>query len=415
MKSTKKLLALLLALVMVLSLSVSALATPTGSTAVDSIDGVTSITVNGATAYYEKDSTSASQVYIRASVTGGTEYDLKNATVVVNRSSISTTVTSTDMTFTGVLARTASGVNLFNNACTITINGTSYIIAAGLPSGTVGISPSDPLRVTALTASSATGTISASNVQNPYMGNTTLAGSEWTFIKYTISASSGSISDRSNVTATLNIPTGTSAPTANSCVLQAVTGSGSAQTTALDLSDPAPKMKITSGSDSREYYVFVTGGSTFTVSYGINFYEALNSTYYTGTVKTAVDTLNEQAKEYFGTTVGTENSYAYGTITVTAGETVMDIMHKFAVKYGYTSEVPEGCTYMATLNGIGEFDFGSMSGWMYTNTPAWNAAGEALYTTWFTPPIGGADYTLSDGDEICWFICTDYTHHPWQS
>lgn len=91
------------------------------------------------------------------------------------------------------------------------------------------------------------------------------------------------------------------------------------------------------------------------MKYGIDFTEAMADSHYTGTVKTAVDTLNTQAKEFFGITDG----HAYGERVVNSGETVMDIMHKFAVKYSYTSEVPEGCTYMATLNGIGEFTLGS--------------------------------------------------------
>lgn len=105
----------------------------------------------------------------------------------------------------------------------------------------------------------------------------------------------------------------------------------------------------------------------------------------------------------------------YGTITVTAGETVMDIMRKFAVANQLGSEVPAGCTYMATLNGVGEFTFGSMSGWMYTDGPDRSemATNPKFYENWNTPPIGAASYTLSAGDKICWFICCDYTHHPW--
>ena len=89
-------------------------------------------------------------------------------------------------------------------------------------------------------------------------------------------------------------------------------------------------------------------------------------------------------------------------------------MREFALANGYGSEVPAGCTYMATLNGIGEFTFGSMSGWMYTTMPEWNADGTADYLNkWFTPPVGAADYTLTNGASICWFICCNYTHHPW--
>ena len=82
-------------------------------------------------------------------------------------------------------------------------------------------------------------------------------------------------------------------------------------------------------------------------------------------------------------------------------------MREFALANGYGSEVPAGCTYMATLNGIGEFTFGSMSGWMYTTMPEWNADGTADYLNkWFTPPVGAADYTQQ-------LQCADHRHdHP---
>lgn len=56
-----------------------------------------------------------------------------------------------------------------------------------------------------------------------------------------------------------------------------------------------------------------------------------------------------------------------------------------------------------------------MSGWMYTDGPDRSemATNPKFYENWNTPPIGAASYTLSAGDKICWFICCDYTHHPW--
>ena len=79
MKMTKKITALLLALVMALSLSTMAFAdgtttTTTGKvtrTTVNSIDAVSSVTIGGTTAYYEKDSNTGDQIYIRAMVAGG--------------------------------------------------------------------------------------------------------------------------------------------------------------------------------------------------------------------------------------------------------------------------------------------------------------------------------------------------------
>ena len=407
----KKPLSLLLAVVMILSLCTVAFAAdttatvtptlPTGSTLVTSIFGITSITINGDTAVYHTDSNGVT--YIRAidnpdsNGNGGTEWALKKATVVINRTT-GTTVTSTDISFTSTPVRlTATNVNLFNTTHELVIGGQTYVLAAGLPSGDVAVAAADPLAVSNVTIGGATGTVSATNVQNPYIGNAAKSGGKgWTFITYKIDATMATApTSRSNVAASLTTATGA---TVSGCY----TGS------AMDLSAASPKMVVTNNGASRTYYVFATDSNTFKVSYGIDFTEAKKSSAYTGTVKTAVDKLQGEAAAFFG-------GKGYGTITVTKGQTAMDIMRQFALAYGYGEEVPEGCTYMATLNGLGTSTFGSTSGWMYTDAPNWDdaATNEAFYEDWNTPPVGAADYTLTSSSKICWFICTNYMHHPW--
>lgn len=425
MKMTKKITALLLALVMALSLSTMAFAdgtttTTTGKvtrTTVNSIDAVSSVTIGGTTAYYEKDSNTGDQIYIRAMVAGGSEYGLKSTDVVINLSNAGATING-DLSFTGAgNVRTATNVNLLNKVYTVIISTSEggvttskiYKLAAGLPNGVVAIAPNDPLRISTLEFGDVGAMFTGTNAQNPLMGNTVSnTDSKWTFVSYKAAATMASIiSDRTAVSAFIEVPTGS---TASGGCLGETTVSGEAEVT-LNLSDGAPFVNVTKGSETRKYYVFATDPGTFTVKYGIDFTEALADSHYTGTVKTAVDNLYSQAKEFFGVTDG-QTYAAYGERIVNSGDTVMDIMHKFAVKYGYTSEVPANCTYMATLNGIGEFTFGQYSGWMYTDGPTW-VSGAADFTKWNTPAVGGASYTLSAGDEICWFICCDYRHHPW--
>ena len=407
----RKLLSLLLAVVMLLSLCTVAFAAdttatvtptlPTGSTLVTSISGITSITINGDTAVYHTDSDGVT--YIRAidnpdsNGNDGTEWALKKATVVINRTT-GTTVTSTDISFTSTPVRlTATNVNLFNTTHELVIGGQTYVLAAGLPGGDVAVAAADPLAVSNVTIGGATGTVSATNVQNPYIGNAAKSGGKgWTFITYKIDAAMATApTSRSNVAASLTTATGA---TVSGCY----TGS------AMDLSAASPKMVVTNNGASRTYYVFATDSNTFKVSYGIDFTEAKKSSAYTGTVKTAVDKLQGEAAAFFG-------GEGYGTITVTKGQTAMDIMRQFALAYGYGEEVPEGCTYMATLNGLGTSTFGSTSGWMYTDAPNWDdaATNEKFYEDWNTPPVGAADYTLTSSSKICWFICTNYIHHPW--
>lgn len=414
----KKLLSLLLAVVMILSLCTVAFATdttttvtpdlPTGSSVATGPANATSFTVNGDSVAFQTDEGS-STVYARAIDNGGSEYALKHATIELRSDAeIELTVTAKDNSNTDVAVVASVDedtddhvytvtVNLFNKIATITVGDASYVVAAGLPSGDVTVDAADPLAVSNVTIGGATGTVSATNVQNPYIGNAAKSGGEgWTFITYKIDASmSEAPTSRSNVPASLTLAT-------DATVSGCYTGS------AMNLSAASPKMVVTNNGASRTYYVFATDSNTFKVSYGIDFTEAKKSSAYTGTVKTDVDKLQSDAAAFFG-------GKGYGAITVTKGQTAMDIMRQFALAYGYGEEVPEGCTYMATLNGLGPSTFGPTSGWMYTDEPNWDdaATNEKFYESWNTPPVGAADYTLTSSSKICWFICTNYMHHPW--
>lgn len=426
MKMTKKITALLLALVMALSLSTMAFANgtvnteyeqPTSSEATEDIGSLTSVTVNGAeAAFYYDDNTgtdSGDPVYIRATVSG-TEYNLQTATVVITTANKTPTVS---LNGTTIAAASSTGsaytynLDLLNKAYTVSVDGKTFTLAAGLAKTTnpIAVPTADPMRISAMTIGGATGDIKMSVVQNPYMGNPYYT--MWTSVTYTVKATMAGKPVRSNLSGSITIPNGTSAPSAaDTCLKATITGTGSAQTCALDLTSNTT-LRVVYGNYSRNYTIIATDENTISVNFGIDFTEATQSSYYTGDVATKVNTLISQAQEYFG---GNVAGKTYGEISVPAGSTVMDIMRNFAVKYNYTSEVPEGCTYMATLNGIGEFTFGNMSGWMYTDGPSWNTTtGAALYTTWNTPPVGAASYTLAQGNTICWFICCDYTHHPW--
>lgn len=436
MKLNKRVLSLIMAVVMVLSLCTVAFATdsttttydvPATSTTVTETPGIASITINGTSADFMYDNntgtTTSSKIYARATV-AGTEYNLKTATVVVT-----TTGTAPAMYLgeTEIPNPTPVGnaytyqLDMFNNAYEIEISDRVYVVAAGLVEADtpVALPENDPLRIDAMTIGGATGAITMNVVQNLFMGNPYY--DMWTSVSYKVKAAMSGTPTRSALAASINVPTGTSVSHAG-CVDRAITGNGTAQDCILNLTSNTT-LTTTYGDYSRNYYIVATDANNISVKVGIDFTEAVASNAYkTDTdVKGRVDTLINQCKIFFGNkgvAVTDEKKLAelptHGEITVPAGTTAMGIMRMFAVKYEYGSEVPENCTYMAKLNGVGEFTFGSYSGWMYSDNPTWTSTGAADFEKWRTPAVGGADYVLTEGSNICWFICCNYMHHPWQ-
>jgi len=399
----KKLISIVLALVLVLGIAVPAFADgttrPTAHTVVTSLDGVSSVTVNGTAAYYEYDSNTGSSVkYIRAELpkASATEYSLKTATVVI------TTTGSNAASIPGYTASvsgnqyTFTGVNLFNTAYTVSVGSYSYTLAAGIEDGRVGIGSSDPLRLSG-TLESVTADVYGSNQNNPYMGNPYYS-TGWTFISYFVTATLPSGKVLNNVTGSFTIASGASFSG------PASSASGPFNFTSNNI------ITITNGSASRQYsaQLAVSGQSVIVQesaggyrNYDINLTELKNSSYYTGTVQTKAKAIEKAWKAYISE-----------PHTFSNGVTVMDIMEAFiswAESGNYFTGTSDtgGGTYLSQLNGLNAFDCGYMAGYMYADDPNgyyWNSSSDHSSMA----QIGAGDYVFTSTTRIVWFYTVDF-------
>lgn len=397
-KTCNKLLAFVLALAMALSVSVVAFASettaPTSSTDVASLDGIASVTVEGVDAYYQYDNNTGSSVkYIRAKL-GATKTweNLQSARVAI-------TTTGAVPTVAGATATSSTGneyiytLNLLNTRYAVTVGSNTYYLAAGFEKNiALSANDVDPLAITVSQLGSSTTGINVygSVVQNNYMGNTYYVnnGTNWTDtnVAYYISGTYTWLGDSTSVTANI----GKNA---------AATLGGNYSSGTIDLTVNRPTVTVAYNGQTRSYIVTAVLDTTtsFRVSastYAINFDE-LNDSEYADEFETNVAQIETALNAY----------YAKGKVFA-ATDSVMDVMKdfiSFAQSTYFTGTTNCSDTYLATLNGLGEFSAGQMSGWCYM---------DGAYTpTCKVPMVGAADYALGNAPLFTWFLTVDYTPH----
>lgn len=397
-KTCNKLLAFVLALAMALSVSVVAFASettaPTSSTTVTALDGIASVNVEGADAYYQYDDNTGSSVkYIRAKL-GATKTweNLQSARVAI-------TTTGAVPTVAGATATSSTGneyiytLNLLNTRYAVTVGSNTYYLAAGFEKNiALSTNDVDPLAITVTKLGSTTAGIKVygSVVQNNYMGNTYYVnnGTNWTDtnVAYYISGTYTWLGDSTIVTANI----GKNA---------AATLGGNYSNGTIDLTVNRPTVTVAYNGQTRSYIVTAVLDTTtsFRVSastYAINFDE-LNDSEYADEFETNVAQIETALNAY----------YAKGKVFA-ATDSVMDVMKdfiSFAQSTYFTGTTNCSDTYLATLNGLGEFSAGQMSGWCYM---------DGAYTpTCKVPMVGAADYALGNAPLFTWFLTVDYTPH----
>lgn len=397
-KTCNKLLAFVLALAMALSVSVVAFASettaPTSSTTVTALDGIASVNVEGVDAYYQCDDNTGSSVkYIRAKL-GATKTweNLQSARVAI-------TTTGAVPTVAGATATSSTGneyiytLNLLNTRYAVTVGSNTYYLAAGFEKNiALSANDVDPLAITVSQLGSSTTGINVygSVVQNNYMGNTYYVnnGTNWTDtnVAYYISGTYTWLGDSTSVTANI----GKNA---------AATLGGNYSNGTIDLTVNRPTVTVAYNGQTRSYIVTAVLDTTtsFRVSastYAINFDE-LNDSEYADEFETNVAQIETALNAY----------YAKGKVFA-ATDSVMDVMKdfiSFAQSTYFTGTTNCSDTYLATLNGLGEFSAGQMSGWCYM---------DGAYTpTCKVPMVGAADYALGNAPLFTWFLTVDYTPH----
>lgn len=417
---SRRLVALCMAFAMMFSLltvvhaegSNDGLSAPTTHTEVAKPATINSISVGSATAYYETDDNTGNTTYIRALLTGKTEYDLKNATVTVNLTNSSTAVALDGTAITGGTTSRTFTTDLMNKAHTLTIGGVDYILAAGLPNGRVSIDSNDPLGLGTVTMAGTTMDVYGANVQNPFMGNTYFVNrnTNWTFINYFISGVLPTGTSLSSVATTYTLKSGAT-----------ISGAGATEVTATSYTfnfTIGKTLTVANGTESRTYdaelavegqSIVVKQTKTGTRNYDINLTEVINSTYYAdAAIKNKVDAI-----------VTAWNAYITESHTFNAGTSVMAILQNFDT-WAHTTTKPGssekyftgdsdfgGGTYLSKLNGLNWNDCGNLAGYMYTNDANgyyWTAADN--HST--IPSVGAADMVFTSSTQIVWFYTVNY-------
>ena len=306
-------------------------------------------------------------------------------------------------TVAGATATSSTGneyiytLNLLNTRYAVTVGSNTYYLAAGFEKNiALSNSDTDPLAITVTKLGSVAGTanVYGSVVQNNYMGNTYYVNNStnWTDtnVAYYVSGTYTWQGNKTNVTA--EIDKNDNATLGGNYTVNSTAGQ-------INLNVTRPTVTVTYNGQTRSYIVtaVIDTATSFEVTedtYAIDFTE-LNASTYGTQFATNVAQIEDALAAY----------YNQGKVFA-ATDSVMDVMKDFiSFAQGTYFNGTTNCsdTYLATLNGLGEFSAGQMSGWCYM---------DGAYTpTCKVPMVGAADYALGNAPLFTWFLTVDYTPH----
>ena len=400
-RSLSRVLSMMLAVAMVFTLNLTsmtvkaAVSKPTATEAAELPRGLNEVTVNGKVAEVTTDN-NGSETYIRYifprkqhlvcwkmfllySKTDGEEHTVLNNGTDLNG-------TAGEYTF---------NADLFNKTVTVSFDDNEYILAAGIESGNTDITAANAEAgyVSAAKFGDTDATVKKVVTGGSYPGNVYYAQQnlKWITATWQITATDIVATDLENVD--LNYTIGTEAKDTK---VNLKTGS----------------VKVTLGGNDYTITGAVKGAFNASLdNFWIDFKEMRGSTT-AGQIpdQTALDQATEienAFKAYYADTT-TQKQFLEGTTNMQVLQTILQWASDNGKFTKGSTTLGSNVTYVAEIDGLGEFSVGNMSGWMYTDDPSKTDA-----TLWPTPAVGGADYVLSPNSKIAWFFTVNYMSHPW--
>ena len=396
----KRIVTVMLAVAMVFSVNLTSMtahaaaAKPTKQTALEVPEGIMGVTIGGNDATFYKDDNDTDNTYIR--------YMFPKSTPLSTLNNVEVSIMAGSVIVNGEEKTDAFEADLLNKSLNVNIDGTNYILAAGIEGGDIDL-VKNPMSgyVSSVTLNGTTADVTRTITAGTCIGNIYYAENKLECTSESLAISA----------------TGVAAP-ANSCTVAYTVSGGSEGKETVDLSTSSKKLAI----NGKTYTInasFVAETSGFVATsknFWIDFTELTDYKKDNGTLNSGYswDTIDKQMQEI----KNAQTAWYATNPTFKEGATCMDVLQdflKFATTNGYftcgTTDVDENCTYVQNIDGLCPFTLSNgMDGWMYTDNPY---QADTLPKNWYTAPIGAADYVLSSNSNIAWFFVTDYSTHPW--
>lgn len=394
----KRIVTVMLAVAMVFSVNLTsmtvhaAVAKPTIQTEQDKPAEIKRLQIGGNTAAIYKDD-NGDQLYIRYMYPFETDpSSLENVSVSI-RSTVP--VTSEDVTVENSGNVYTFSTSLLNEAPKVSIGGIDYIVAAGITADQK--TPESDDYVKNATINGVVATVTRMVQDNPCPGNIyytegTDKKIDWILVNNTISANEvGEVAEKTKTAL-------------------AYTLGGNKQETTIDLSNGTKSIEI----GDYTYTVqatFVEGFVATKSNFWIDFREMRKSTNPApdDAALAAAKEIEYVVDEYYKDQ-SVSKSFGKGATNMQVLQSILEYGVSLGKFTRDNTTTGSDVTYVAKIDGLGEFSVGSMSGWMYTDNPDESINPE----NWYTAPIGAADYKMSTTSKIAWFFVVDYSTHPWQ-